>query len=69
MPVDNSKASSLGYRPKDNAERFAEEILAEAQAPDTSDLAQMHHGGPFAAVELGNSGLTTMKIIDDTKKT
>ena len=68
-PVDNSKASFLGYLPKDNAEQFAKEILAEAPEPDTSDPAQMHHGGLFAAVELANSGLATMKIVDDTKKT
>ncbi|MGH1482240.1 MAG: NAD-dependent epimerase/dehydratase family protein [Geminicoccales bacterium] len=68
-PVDNSKASFLGYRPKDNAEQFVKEILAEAPEPDTSDPAQMHHGGPFAAVELGSSGIATMKIIDDTRKT
>lgn len=69
VPVDNSKASHLGYRPKDNAEQFAEKILAEAPPADTSDSAQMLHGGPFAPIELGNSGLATMNIIDDTIKT
>lgn len=68
-PVDNSGASFLGYRPSDNAEQFAAEILAEAPAADTTDAAQMYHGGPFAAIELGNSGLATMKIVDDSKKT
>jgi len=29
----------------------------------------MCHGGPFASVELGNSGVATMNIVDDTKKT
>lgn len=67
-PFDNSGASYLGYRPKDNAEQFAEQILAEAPEPDTQDLAQTRHGGPFAATELGSSGLATMNIIDDTKK-
>lgn len=69
VPVDNSKASFLGYRPKDNAERFAASILAETPAPDTSDPAQMRHGGPFAAIELGSSGLAIMKIVEDTKRT
>jgi uronate dehydrogenase len=33
VPVDNAKASFLGFRPKDNAEKFAAEILkAEPQA-------------------------------------
>ncbi|WP_146347192.1 NAD-dependent epimerase/dehydratase family protein [Phaeobacter marinintestinus] len=68
-PVDNSKASFLGYRPKDNAEQFAETILSEADPADVSDPAQMCHGGPFASIELGNSGLATMDIVDDTKQT
>ncbi|AXT27398.1 NAD(P)-dependent oxidoreductase [Ruegeria sp. AD91A] len=68
-PVDNSKASFLGYRPKDNAEQFAEQILAETPPLDPRDPGNTCHGGPFAAVELGNSGLATMKIVDDTKKT
>jgi len=68
-PVDNANASYLGYQPKDNAEQFAEKILAEEDAADTSDPAHMHHGGPFASIELGNSGLATMNIVDDTKKT
>ncbi len=68
-PVDNSKASHLGYRPKDNAEQFAEQILAEAPEADLNDPAMLHHGGPFAAVKPGDSGLATMNIIDDTKRT
>ena len=68
-PVDNSGAGHLGFRPKDNAEAFASEILASAGPGDPSDPAQMYHGGPFAAIELGNSGLATMKIVDDRKKT
>lgn len=42
---------------------------AEAPAADTGDLAQTHHGGPFASTELGSSGLATMKIINDAKTT
>lgn len=69
VPVDNAKASFLGYRPKDNAEVFAAEVLAKAPPADTSDPAQMHHGGPFAAVALGNSGVAGMNIINDKKTT
>lgn len=68
-PVDNAMASYLGYRPKDNAEVFAEKILAEAPPADTSDPAHMYHGGPFAATKLGESGLASMTIVDDRKKT
>ena len=66
-PVDNSKASFLGYRPKDNAEQFAEKILAEAPQADPNDPGQMCHGGPFASVDPGNSGLATMNIVNDKK--
>lgn len=66
--VDNSKAKFLGYLPKDNAEQFATKILAEAPQANPSDKAQMCHGGPFASVELGSSGMAKMKIVDDRKK-
>ena len=68
-PVDNSGASHFGYRPKDNAEQFAKAILAEAEAADSKDAAQMYHGGPFSSIPLGESGIATMNIIDDKKLT
>ena len=68
-PVDNAQASFLGYRPQDNAEQFAETVLAEADQADPTDPGQMLHGGPFAAFELGKSDMSKMKIIDDRKKT
>lgn len=68
-PVDNSGAGFLGYQPQDNAEQFAETILAEAGPSDPKNPAEMLHGGPFAAIELGESGLATMNIVDDRKTT
>lgn len=68
-PVDNSSASFLGFRPKDNAEVFAARILAEAPPADPKDPAQMCHGGPFAAVDLGQSGKARMNIVNDAKPT
>ena len=65
--VDNSGASFLGYRPGDNAEKFAADVLAEAPQADSTDPAQMCQGGPFAAVELGNSGVASMNIVEDAK--
>lgn len=65
--VDNSTAQFLGYRPKDNAEQFAAKILSEAALADPTDKAQMCHGGPFAAVDLGQSGMAKMNIIADKK--
>ena len=66
-PVDNSKASFLGYRPTDNAEKFAERIFRETPPQDLLDPANLFHGGPFAAVPLGESGVATMNIVDDKK--
>ena len=68
-PVDNARAAYLGYRPRDNAERFAAEILAAEPPADPRDPGQSCHGGPFAAVPLGESGLARMTIVDDRKAT
>lgn len=68
-PVDNSAVSYLGYRPRDNAEQFAEAILAETRPVDLADLGETKHGGPFAAVALGDSGQAQMNIVDDSKAT
>lgn len=68
-PVDNSNAAFLGYRPKDNAEQFAETILAEAPQADPTDIGMMAHGGPFASIPLGQSAMGKMGIVNDRKKT
>ncbi|MEY8843320.1 NAD-dependent epimerase/dehydratase family protein, partial [Cribrihabitans sp. XS_ASV171] len=68
-PVDNSAASFLGYRPRDNAEQFAKEILAKEPQMDPQNPGHMCQGGPFASVELGHSGTASMGIVDDRKKT
>ncbi len=67
-PVDNALASHLGYRPKDNAEQFSAKIYASEPALDPQDPGAMCQGGPFASVELGNSGVATMKIENDKKE-
>jgi len=69
VPVDNANASFLGYRPEDNAEQFAEEVLANEPPMDPQDPGHMCHGGPFASVELGNSGTAQMNIVNDKKET
>jgi uronate dehydrogenase len=68
-PVDNTKARHLGYHPKDNAEVFAPEILAKGERFDPQNVGHTRVGGPFASVELGKSGLASMTIVDDRKKT
>ena len=62
-PVDNSEAAFLGYRPRDNAEQFAAEILAKSPQADPRDPGQMCHGGPFAIVPPGVSGVQFMKSV------
>ena len=59
--VDNSQAAYLGYRPKDNAEDFANEILPNAEPQDPQNPEDMCHGGPFAVVPLGESGVEMIK--------
>ena len=61
-PVDNSGAAFLGYRPTDNAEQFAMEIFAREPAPDPQNPGDMCHGGVFAIVPLGSSGLALMNL-------
>jgi uronate dehydrogenase len=68
-PVDNARAGFLGYRPKDNAEQFAAKVLADAPLPDPADPGTLCVGGPFASVALGHSGMATMNIVNDAKKT
>src|SRR4051812_29952688 len=46
---DNSNATRLGYRPLDNSEKYAEEILAKEKEGDP--LAEIYQGGLFVAVE------------------
>lgn len=66
--LDNTGAAHLGYRPRDNAEVFAEEILASTPPLGPHDPEHTRHGGPFAKVALGESGLASMDIVDDRKR-
>ena len=67
--VDNSKAGHLGYRPKDNAEQFAKDVFATTPHLDNKDLANLCIGGHFATVELGNSGVAALGVVNDKKTT
>ena len=67
VPVDNSKASFLGYRPRDNAEEFAQAILAANPPANPTDGAHMCHGGPFATTPLGQSAIAALNIVQDKK--
>jgi uronate dehydrogenase len=65
-PVSNARAAFLGYRPQDNAEAWAEALLAKAR-PDPTDLAQTRIGGPFASVPLGESGVAGIRKMSEPK--
>ncbi len=47
---DNSNAVRLGYRPQDDSEPFAEEILRR-EKPGDNAIAEMHQGGIFCTAE------------------
>lgn len=64
-PVDNAGAAFLGYRPKDNAERFAAPILSREGYLAASDPSHMCHGGPFAGVTLGEGAVAAMNLRDE----
>ncbi len=68
-PVNNAKATFLGFRPKDNAENWADSLLASAPPADTSDRAQLYLGGPFATVPLGESGVAGIKAMASAAQT
>ncbi|MCB6184646.1 NAD(P)-dependent oxidoreductase [Leeia sp. TBRC 13508] len=46
---DNTKASVIGYRPKDTADVFREKMFAATPTPDPFAPAIVYHGGGFAA--------------------
>jgi uronate dehydrogenase len=50
---DNSNATRLGYRPLDNSEKHADEILAKEEeiSDPRAALAEIYQGGMFVAVE------------------
>ena len=66
-PVDNSRAAFLGYKPKDNAEDWADKIFARTPQLDPADAANMCHGGPFAVVPLGESGVAAIRKMSEGK--
>ena len=47
---DNSNAFRLGYRPQDDSEIFAQEVL-QKEKPSTDDIAETHQGGIFCSAE------------------
>lgn len=63
-PVSNERVGFLGYNPQDNAEDWAETLLARAEPADPQDMGLTRVGGPFASVALGESGVSLIKKMD-----
>jgi uronate dehydrogenase len=49
---DNSNAERLGYKPQDDSESYAPEVLAKEKPPADS-LSELYQGGTFVAAEIG----------------
>jgi uronate dehydrogenase len=49
---DNANAERLGYRPQDDAERHAAEVLAK-EKPAQDELSEVYQGGTFVSAEIG----------------
>ena len=58
---NNDQAAHLGFRPQDNAEQYADEMLANEPAADPSDINIERIGGPFAGIKLGHGALSLIK--------
>jgi uronate dehydrogenase len=52
---NNPDADRLGYRPKDNAEWYADKITGSALPVDTDDPAERYMGGFIAAIDYGKT--------------
>ncbi len=50
---DNPEADRIGFVPQDNAEDFAQDVLANAPPPDPDNPADRLQGGPIAAIDFG----------------
>ena len=48
---DNSNATRLGYRPQDNAEDYAEAVIAREPPHDPDDPQHLYQGGVFVGAE------------------
>jgi len=51
---DNSNAARLGYRPQDDSEPFAAEVLAKHRDDANPDV-EIYQGGTFVALETGGN--------------
>lgn len=56
---DDEQARQLGYQPQDNAEDYAEAVIAATPEPDPDSLSDQMQGGDFCTVESGGGAALT----------
>ena len=61
--LSNIEARHIGFKPKDNAEIYANKIFADDLTEELADEGNKLHGGPFASTDLGVSAMDKMKIV------
>ena len=61
--LSNIDSGHLGFKPKDNAEIYANKIFADDLTEELADEGNKLHGGPFASTDLGVSAMDKMKIV------
>ncbi len=66
-PVLNHKVGFLGYRPQDNAEAWAEALMARTPRVDATNAGYAKLGGPFAVVDLGESGVEGIRRMTEAE--
>jgi uronate dehydrogenase len=64
---DNSNAARLGYRPQDDSEPYAQEILAKEKASDNK-IAEAHQGGIFCTAEEVPNPAAPKKVVKEKGK-
>jgi uronate dehydrogenase len=64
---DNANAARLGYRPQDDSEIYAEQVLA-AEKPSGDLIAETHQGGVFCSAEEVPNPAAPLKAAKRRKK-
>jgi uronate dehydrogenase len=63
---DNSNATRLGYKPRDNSEGWADEVLRK-EKPGADPLTEKYQGGMFVAAEIGGDPSKPVPLTSSTR--
>jgi uronate dehydrogenase len=63
---DNSNATRLGYKPRDNSEGWADEVLRK-EKPGADPLTEKYQGGMFVAAEIGGDPSKPVPLASSTR--